>query len=345
MSLRIGIVGCGDMGRKHAAAWAQAPGACLAALCDQDAQRAQDLARFYGTDAYLDWRDMLAQETLDVVSICVPCSHHHDIAVAAAERGCHVLCEKPMAMSLTQADAMIGAAEANQVQLAICHQYRSLPHYRAIKDLVASGRIGAPLYIRFMEAREVRPKLEMHRLSGNGGPVHDMCGHLFDLARFITGAEFGTISAQGAVFGRDKKRLQAVQDFGVDTAEILARMQHGHCLSIGLNWGLPEGFPGYSSAVIHGPQGLIYAIDSQEPDRFLGDPSPTLEIVVKDAKGRQHIPCPTGDNSPEACVLDLMQAIEHGHPLEFSAANGRAALAAILASLDAIHANGQGTDL
>ena len=115
--------------------------------------------------------------------------------------------------------------------------------------------LGSPLYIRFMKMREVRPKLAMHRKSQSGGPIRDMSGHLFDFARFFTGSEPECVTAIGAVFGRGKDRLASIDDLGIDTAEIQVRYAGGHSLSIGINWGLPEGTPSYPTRRCTGPRG------------------------------------------------------------------------------------------
>lgn len=334
--LGVAIIGCGDMGAKHATAWAARDDARLVALCDHSPARAAELARPHGAATCATWQEALAHPGVDVVSICVPARDHPAIAIAAAEAGKHVLCEKAMALTLDEADAMIAAAEANGTALSVCHQYRGLSRYRAIKQAVDAGRLGHPLSLRFAEMREVRPKLAMHRLSENGGPVHDMTGHLFDLARWLTGAEAESVAAIGHIHGRGKPRLAEVRDFGTDTAEILMRFSDGHSLSIGLNWGLPEGTPGHSHELIHGPLGCAFSADPGNPDRFLGDLSGTGGVTIKHAQGSDWIACPSDDPGPEICVAALIAEIRTGAPSPFHATEGRAALRLILASLEAM---------
>ncbi|MDA7427857.1 Gfo/Idh/MocA family oxidoreductase [Primorskyibacter aestuariivivens] len=338
--LGVAIIGCGDMGSKHAAAWGAREDARLVAVCDHTPERAQTLAQSYGATRVDSWQEALAHSGVDVVSICVPACDHPAIAIAAAEAGKHVLCEKAMALTLAEADAMIAAAEANGTALSVCHQYRGLLRYRAIKEAVDAGRLGGPLSLRFAEMREVRPKLAMHRLSENGGPVHDMTGHLFDLARWLTGAEAESVTAIGHILGRGKPRLSPVHDFGIDTAEILVRFSGGHSLSIALNWGLPEGTPGHSQELIHGPMGYAYSSDPGNPDRFLGDLSDTAGVTTKDAQGSNWIACPGGDPGPEICVTALIEEIRTGTRSPFHAREGRAALRLIRAALQAIETGG-----
>ena len=334
--LGVAIIGCGDMGSKHAAAWNERDDARVVAVCDPLNDRAEKLALQYDAHQFEQWIDAVHHKEVDVVSVCVPACDHHAVTVAAAKACRHILCEKSMALTLNDADEMIAAANANNVCLSVCHQYRSLARFQTMKRLINEGKLGDPLFIRFAEMREVRPKLAMHSLSLNGGPVHDMSGHLFDLGRYLTDCEAEIVSAVGSVFGRGKERLKTVTDFGIDTAEIQVRFQGGHCLVIGINWGLPEGTPGHCQELINGPLGMVYSVDDAHPDRFLGDVSDTLGVVFKGAAGTTRIECEQGTNGPEPCIDDLVNSIETGKPSQFAGSEGRAALRLVLASLESI---------
>ena len=334
--LGVAIIGCGDMGRKHAAGWNAQDGATVVTVCDHHPDRADALSGQLNAGVSRNWQEAITTQGVDIVSICVPVCDHAAVAVAAANAGRHVLCEKAMALTLAEADHMIAAAKANNIQLSVCHQYRALSRFRTMKRLIDDGRLGAPLFIRLSEMREVRPKLAMHDRGLNGGPVHDMTGHLFDLARYFTEAEPVSVTATGAVFGRGKARLESVSDFGIDTAEIAMRFTGGHVLTIGLNWGLPEGTPGHCHEMIHGPEGVAFCQDAEAPDRFLGDVSDTIGVVIKDRNGRERIACDPDDEGPEACVRQLMRAIRTGERSDFDGRQGRIALRMILASLTAI---------
>lgn len=333
---RVAIIGCGDMGTKHAAAWQARDDTHVVAVCDLQQDRAAALSKRYAARRYDTWQDILQNAPADIVSICVPACDHPDIAIAAAQSGKHVLCEKAMALTLDDADKMIDAAASAGTCLSVCHQYRGLSRYTAIKALIDQGRLGHPLSIRFSEMREVRPKLAMHRLSMNGGPVHDMTGHLFDLARFLTGAEAQSVTACGHVLGRGKARLASIEDFGVDSAEILVTFSGGHSLSIGLNWGLPENTPGHSHELTSGPLGCAFSADPAQPDRFIGDISETAGVIVKDGRGSHWIACPSDDPGPEICIDALIRQIQTGEPSPFDGQEGRAALRLVLATLQSI---------
>ena len=344
MMLNVAIIGCGDMGSKHAAAWAARDDSNIAAVCDIDAARRDRLAKECGAEAYGDWMQAIVQAGVDVVSICTPACEHRDMAVAAAASGRHVLCEKPMALTLTQADEMIAAADTANVHLHVSHQYRGLSRYRIIRRLIEDDVLGSPLHIRFTEMREVRPKLAMHRRSQSGGPIHDMSGHLFDLARFFTGSEPQSVTATGAIFGKGKQRLATIDDLGIDAADIQVRFAGGHCLSVGINWGLPEGTPSYSSEAVHGPKGVAYTEDRHNSDFNLGEPSATKTVVVKNGQGTRTIACEADYEGPEICIDAIVAAIRDDTSPRLAGGEGYDALRLITAALEAIE-SGRSVDL
>lgn len=343
MTLGVAIIGCGDMGRKHAAAWMAQDGAQVRTVCDIDAGRAAAMASLTGAVAYHDWREAVAADGIDAVSVCIPACDHPVVSIASANLGRHVLCEKAMALTLDAADTMIAAAARNDVQLLVCHQYRGLSRFATMKREIEAGRIGWPIYMRFVEMREVRPKLAMHERGQNGGPLHDMTGHLFDLARYFTGAEALSVQAHGTVFGQGKPRLSPVADFGIDTAEILVRFEGGHVLSIGLNWGLPEHTPGYGRDLVHGPLGLMTSDDPERPDRFVGDISATAGVRIRDQNGAEWIAAEADEDGPHNCVRELVRAIRTGEASQFDGREGRAALRLIRAALESIETGAQVT--
>jgi predicted dehydrogenase len=143
--LRVGIIGCGSMARHHIAGYINCGRYDVAAVADPDggAMDATD-ARFGIRPAhYLDAREMLDKERLDVVSVCVWHAGHAPWTIAAAARRPKaILCEKPMADTLGRADEMVVACHRNGVKLVIGHQRRFLPAYTMARDLIAKGAIG-----------------------------------------------------------------------------------------------------------------------------------------------------------------------------------------------------------
>lgn len=145
-TLRFGIIGCGVIGPVHANALANLPQVTLAAVCDIDLARAQQVAAQYQIPVVTsDYHQLLARQDIDAVCICTPHYLHAEMAIAAAQAGKHIFCEKPMAISLPAIDAMIAAADDASVQLGLCFQHRFDPVVLAVKRLFDEGRFGIPL--------------------------------------------------------------------------------------------------------------------------------------------------------------------------------------------------------
>lgn len=142
-TLHFGIIGCGVIGPVHAHAIHSLPNAQLSGVCDLDRERAAALASEVGAPfVTTDYHELLARPEIDAVCICTPHYLHAEMAIAAAQAGKQVFCEKPMALSPAQMDAMIAAADAAGVQLGICFQHRFDPVMLQIKRLVDDGKFG-----------------------------------------------------------------------------------------------------------------------------------------------------------------------------------------------------------
>jgi len=145
--LKVGIAGCGFMGRMHASVYGSLPNAEVVAVADIQPEAAADLARQSNAKPYTNMSEMLSAEKLDAVDICLPTFLHAEHTIQAARAGLHVLCEKPMAMSLEEADRMIQAARQSGVQLMIAHCIRFWPEYVILKQYVDGGQLGGLLSI------------------------------------------------------------------------------------------------------------------------------------------------------------------------------------------------------
>lgn len=152
---RVGIVGCGVIAGYHAKAYVQHPKVEVVAVSDVNPDAARKVAEEHGVAAqYTDYRKMLEEENLDIVSICTwPGLHAEMVEVVAAHNPKAILCEKPMARNLEEADRMIAATAAHGVKLAIAHQHRFNPYWNKAKELIAQGAIGQPLLLHQQTAR------------------------------------------------------------------------------------------------------------------------------------------------------------------------------------------------
>ncbi len=198
--IRVGLIGIGGMGRVHYNAYLKNPDAEVVAFCDVDpAKRAGQWGKMglnIGTTegqavdlskmrVYEDYRDLVQDEGVDLVDICLPIDLHAEPTIAALNAGKHVLCEKPMARSSEECRAMEAAAAASGKQLIIAHCLRWWPHYVAAHAEIASGQYGKPICARFHRAGGT-PKWSyqdwLRQAPRSGGVVLDMHVHDVDTA-------------------------------------------------------------------------------------------------------------------------------------------------------------------
>lgn len=319
---KITIIGSGDMGRTHAAAWRKIPGAEIVAVCDADGERAGALASQLRVRAFADHREAISESSPDIVSVCVPVNLHRAVAEFAMDQGAHVLIEKPIAGSIADARAIQRKAAATKRKVAVGYQYRGFPGWVKLRELLAERLSAERLFLRFFDIREVRPKLAMHHKSMNGGPVIDVAGHFFDMARHLFRAEPVTVFARGHIYGASRPRLATVHDPAIDAAEILVEYENGHALSAYVNWGMPEGFPEMIRAELIGP--------GFHANVWHKDVTLTTEGAVLEFPGA------SDPDGPLCRIRDLLQAIASDDTPEVSPEEAIRALAVSLSALRSI---------
>jgi predicted dehydrogenase len=195
--IRIGIVGCGQMGRIHAGGYRLA-GARVVAVSDVNGEAARTLAGELGAEAYTDYRAMLAAGGLDAVSIATPPAMHREPAVAAARAGLPLFCEKPLAESLASARSLAQEVEATGTPMMVGFFHRFHEPLVRLKALLESGAFGRPVTIRsrfsIAPATDRRPWRTDPAIAG-GGAMLDTAVHSIDMIRFLTGAEIDAVQA------------------------------------------------------------------------------------------------------------------------------------------------------
>jgi len=142
----FGIVGCGVIAPTHAEAIRRLDSAELRAVCDLNEEAANACAAEYGVDAHTDLAEMLARDDIDVVNILTPSGLHARLGIQCADAGKHVICTKPIDITLEAIDALIAAGERNGVKIAATHQNRGYPIYEKVREYIDSGRLGRMLY-------------------------------------------------------------------------------------------------------------------------------------------------------------------------------------------------------
>jgi len=184
--MRIGILGSGWTGSTHAEAYATVPGVEIAGVVGRQETKVQKLAGTLGVPAFTDpWR-LLNDETIDAIDVCYPTFVHREYVVAALERGKHVFCETPIALTLEDADAMIAAARSSGKLLLVALVMRFVDAYVYIRDTVRSGELGKPQVVfasrlSFGRHQRQRPAVEF------GEPVVELMIHDFDYLNWLIG--------------------------------------------------------------------------------------------------------------------------------------------------------------
>jgi predicted dehydrogenase len=158
--MRVGIVGAGSMGYTHSAGWkhveSSGKGALLAGILSRTRSSAAALAEQFACAVYDRYEDLLAD--VDIVDICVPTNLHYEMVVQAARAGKHIMCEKPIALSVEAGRVMIDICREAGVRLFIAQVGWFVPEYRSAPDVVAAGQIGQPCVIRLNVCRTSRSK-------------------------------------------------------------------------------------------------------------------------------------------------------------------------------------------
>lgn len=188
---RVAVIGAGFIARIGHLPGYRAAEANVVAICDRLPERAQPLAGKYGIPrVYTDWREMLRQESPDVVSVCLPNVDHCEPTVAALDAGAHVICEKPLATSVAEARQMFDAARRNGRVLMAAQNFRFKPETKAIKAAVDAGELGEIYFAEAIATRRLGIPTwgEFHQKSRNfGGSMLDIGVHMLDQTLWLMG--------------------------------------------------------------------------------------------------------------------------------------------------------------
>lgn len=333
MKVRVGVVGLG-VGRGHAKAYQASPLAELVALCDIDRDRlAQYGALYPQAHTYTDYEEMFAGGDLDAVSVAVPNWLHARVTTAALRSGLHVLCEKPMAINVEEAQEMLRVSRATGKKLMIHFNYRFSPQSQFLKRYVEEGHLGQIYYARtrWLRARGI-PRLGswfgVKELSG-GGPLIDLGVHRLDLAMWLMGYP-NLVSVSASIF--DLLGARIAGDSGArydveDLATALIRLDNGTTLNLEVSWAggtdkredMLTGIYGTEGAVIQRNVGEGYKFEALALRQLAG-----AFVVV--SPRRYPKDCPSAIEHFLGCIIDDC-------PPEASAEHG----VAMMHILDAIY--------
>jgi predicted dehydrogenase len=236
--LKIGLIGTGFMGRTHSNGYNRVANffpalqyqPLLQAVCSRNAQKVQEFANQWGyASVETDWKKLIARKDIDAVDICTPNDTHAEIAIAAAAAGKMILCEKPLARNLTEAQQMLDAVEKAGVANTVWYNYRRLPAVTLAKQIVASGKLGKIFHYRanFLQDWTINAAVpqggagtwRLDLEAAGSGVTGDLLAHCIDTAMWLNGA-ITDVSAVTETFVKQRMHQVTgkVQDVGIDDA-------------------------------------------------------------------------------------------------------------------------------
>jgi predicted dehydrogenase len=321
--MRVGIVGVGFMGTTHAASWAETP-AQIVGFTAETQNETGKLAAQYNAKVYPSLDEMLPD--IDVVDICSPTHLHHEMALKAAAAGKHVVCEKPLARTIGQAQKILAACRRAGVQLLVAHVVRFFPEYALAHSTVMAGQIGKPAVIR-LHRGSYRPK----KPAGNwfldedksGGILMDLMIHDYDYARWVAG-EVESVSAQ--------RVTELHPDAPVDYGLVILSHRSGALAHISGAWAYPP--PTFRTHLeIAGDRGLI-EFDSDGT-------APIQNLIIK--TGDSNVPdvalpsSPVSESPYTTQIKEFYSVLVEGKTPRVSATDGLVAVQIAEAALQSAH--------
>jgi predicted dehydrogenase len=199
--LRIGMVGYRFMGKAHSLAYRNLPfyfktkaKPVLQAIAGRNELELRNACEQMGWNSYeTDWKRLIERDDIDVIDIVTPNNSHAEIAIAAAEAGKHILCEKPIALTVEEAEKMLAAVKKTGIIHMVCHNYRFAPAVQYAKRLIDTGKLGRVRHFRaqYLQDWLIDPKIpfawRMNKETTGSGALGDIASHSIDLSRFLVG--------------------------------------------------------------------------------------------------------------------------------------------------------------
>ena len=223
-TLRVAMVGRGFMGAAHSQGWRTAPhffdlpaDVEMAVVVGRDPEGTAAAARKYGwQEASTDWRATIARDDVDIVDVCVPGDLHSEVSIAALEAGKHVLCEKPLANTVAEAEAMVAAADAAAAsggKAMVGFTYRRVPAVQLAAQLVAAGELGdiregRAVYLQdWLSDPEAPMTWRLDKAAAGSGALGDLGAHIVDMVQFVTGQRVDRVAGTTRTFTTERPLL------------------------------------------------------------------------------------------------------------------------------------------
>ena len=235
--LNIGVIGCGFMGRTHSNAYNRVSNffkteykPVLKAACARSADSVKAFAEQWGYESVeTDWRKLIARDDIDAVDICTPNNLHKELAIACAEAGKMILCEKPLAMNVAEGEEMCAAVEKAGVVNTVWYNYRRVPAVTLAKQLIDEGKLGRIFHYRanFLQDWTIAEDLpqggaalwRLDAAAAGSGVTGDLLAHCIDTAIWLNGG-VTNVNAMTETFVKQRKHnlTGKVEPVGIDDA-------------------------------------------------------------------------------------------------------------------------------
>ncbi|MCB9155685.1 MAG: Gfo/Idh/MocA family oxidoreductase [Caldilineaceae bacterium] len=325
MTIRFGLIGCGRVAPRHAQSIQQMHSATLAAVADIKINRAQNFAAEYGAEPYADYRALLERPDIDAVSICVPSGLHAAVALDALDAGKHVLVEKPIALTLADADRMIARAREKGLKLAVVLQNRYNSPMQTLRQLIDEGGLGR-LHLGAACVRWYRPQSyyedEWHGTwAMDGGALMNQSIHHIDALQWFMGP-VQSVSAYTATLAHEME----AEDVGV----VALRFANGALGTIEgstLTW--PQNLEG--SVALFGQHGSVKIGGTALNRIVLWKVDGQLEQEAEILTAQRVDPPSVYGYSHKAVIEDFVHALLDEQPLGTPGEEARKSVALVLA--------------
>ena len=334
MSIRVGIIGCGKIAQvRHIPEYVANPNVELYGFYDINQTRTEELAKKYGGKAFASYEELLADETIEAVSVCAANHVHAEITIAALKAGKHVLCEKPMAVTLAECEAMVAAAEESGKYLMIGQNQRLAMAHAKAKELIEQGAIGKVLTFRTIfghggpETWSIDPGSNVwffDKTKAAMGAMADLGIHKTDMIQYVLGSKI--VKTQAVLTTLDKKDATGSLIGVDDNAICIYQMENGIIGTMTASWTYYAAED--NTTVIYGTKGEL---------RLYDDPKYSVQQINADGTriDYQIDQIQTNDNQTASGIIDLFVdcLVEKKEP-EISGANVLHAMKAVFASIE-----------
>lgn len=332
---KIGIIGCGKIAQvRHIPEYLENKDACLAGFYDLNVDRAKELAKKYDAKFYISYEELLADEEIEAVSVCAANSAHAEITIAALNAGKHVLCEKPMATTLEECEAMVEASRRNGKILMIDQNQRLAKAHVEAKRMIQEDVIGDVITFRTIfghggpETWSIDPGKNTWFFDSKKavmGVMADLGIHKTDLIQYLTSEKVVETTAYLATLNKRDINNHLI---GVDDNAIcIYKMSGGIVGTMTASWtyyGAED-----NSTILYGTKGIM---------RIYDDTDHAIVVIAKDGTRTEYDveAIQTNDNQTSTGIIDLfMESVEEGKEPAISGESVLTAMRAVFASIEA----------